>query len=937
MFFIKERQMKGMKARTGIKQFFCCLLVGLLVCSLFPAAALAEGNSTRRVVRVAFPEQEGMSYISRSGRITGYNYDYLEKIAEYTGWQLEYVSYPSEDGNEAVMSAMQDLMEGKVDLMGPLLKNAYVEENFELPENSYGTVYTTLNALSSSSLHENNVQNVKNLKVGLWEQATTRNAEVLNYLENSNLNYTVLYYDSSDAQYQALKDGEVDVISSVSLSPFPNTRIIERFAPRSYYFAATKGNTELMDELNEAIHELDYVQPGLQDTLFDQYFRASENIFELTSTERFALSQIKELNVLCFDYDAPYVYQEEGKPKGMLISVLNDFSEETGIPLHYTFCKDRSEADALLEKAAYDILIGFKFDSEYCAEHGFVRSEPIVESGFAYVKNLNSDKTDTIAVVNGVQEWIDTSAYSNVVLYDNAKQCIEAINDHKVDAAAGDRSVMEYYIYDTASRLTTTLISGENQKVGLGVSKRHGTDLMKILNNYIDSLSNVEVTQYLSEGNTHARSGALIRYVRQYPAQATAIVVCITTVLAVGVVMMIYARKMNRKNLELQEANAVRSEFLSRMSHDIRTPMNGILGMLEISDRCVDDPEQVHKYHGKIRKASEYLLALVNDVLSMNKLDDQNVSFPEDSVDLTSLIQDCRELVASKALEKNVTLVTPTAERFTPPRVISSELHLRQVFMNLLGNALQFSKQGGTVAVAAEVVEQTEDTVTCTFSVSDDGIGISKEFQEKMFEPFTQEHGGARSEYQGSGLGLSITKRILDRMGGTIQVHSAPGEGTTFTWQLTFRIDKDYHPAPSEPAAANEETSALNGLNVLAAEDNELNAEIMQFMLEAAGAHVTLVADGKQAVEAFQKSEIGYFGLFLTDLMMPVMDGYEASRTIRAMKRPDAANLPIIAVSANSMPEDLEKSRAAGLNGHISKPIDPNKLEKLIHELLVKK
>ena len=328
----------------------------------------------------------------------------------------------------------------------------------------------------------------------------------------------------------------------------------------------------------------------------------------------------------------------------------------------------------------------------------------------------------------------------------------------------------------------------------------------------------------------------------------------------------------------------------------------------------------------------------VNDqpIPDNDKLDDQNVSFPEDSVDLTSLIQDCRELVASKALEKNVTLVTPTAERFTPPRVISSELHLRQVFMNLLGNALQFSKQGGTVAVAAEVVEQTEDTVTCTFSVSDDGIGISKEFQEKMFEPFTQEHGGARSEYRGSGLGLSITKRILDRMGGTIQVHSAPGEGTTFTWQLTFRIDKDYHPEEPE-SIAEEEASALNGLNVLAAEDNELNAEIMQFMLEAAGAQVTLVADGKQAVEAFQKSEIGYFGLFLTDLMMPVMDGYEASRTIRAMKRPDAANLPIIAVSANSMPEDLEKSRVAGLNGHISKPIDPNKLEKLIHELLVKK
>lgn len=925
-----------MNVSGSFRKWCCGLLACLLLLGLFPITANAE-TSTRRVVRVAFPEQEGMSYISRSGKVTGYNYDYLEKIAEYTGWQLEYVSYPSEDGNQAVMNALQDLMDGKVDLLGPMLKNAYVQENFELPENSYGTVYTTLNALSSSNLHENNVQNVKELKVGLWEQATTRNAEVLAYLENSNLHYTVLYYDSSDAQYQALKDGEVDVISSVSLSPFPNTRIIERFAPRSYYFAATKGNTELVEELDDAIHQLDYVQSSLQDELFDQYFRVTDDTFELTKTEQFALSRIEELNVLCIDYDAPYVYQENGKPKGMLISILNDFGKDTDTAIRYTFCADRSEADALLEASDYDILIGFKFDSAYCAEHGFVRSEPIVKSGFAYVNDLNNEKRDTIAVVNGVQEWIDTSAYSNVLLFDNAKQCIEAINSHKADAAAGDRSVMEYYIYDTASRLTTTLITGYTQKVGLGVSKRCGTDLMEILNRYINSLSDAQITQYLSEGNTHAASGALIRYVRQYPAQATVIVVCITTVLAVGIVMMIYARKMNRKNLELQEANAVRSEFLSRMSHDIRTPMNGILGMLEISDRCVDDPEQVRNYHGKIRKASEYLLSLVNDVLSMSKLEDETVAFPEDSVDLAAVIQDCRELVASKALEKNVALAAPTAEQFAPPHVLSSELHLRQVFMNLLGNALQFSKQGGTVTITAQTLEQTADTITCEFSVTDEGIGISKEFQAKMFEPFTQEHGGARSEYKGTGLGLSITKRILDRMGGTIQVESEPDVGTTFTWKLTFPIDKDYHPAQSEPDASNEEKSALAGLNVLAAEDNALNAEIMQFMLEDAGANVTLVENGVQAVDAFKKSGVGYFGLFLTDILMPEMDGYEASRRIRSLDRPDAATMPIIAVSANSFPEDAERSEAAGITAYIRKPIDPNKLEQKIHELIKKK
>jgi len=910
-------------------------MVCLLVCSAFPVAAKAE-ESPRRVVRVAFPEQEGMSYVSRSGKITGYNYDYLQKIAEYTGWQLEFVSYPSEDGNEAVMNALQDVMDGKADLIGPLLKNAYTEANFEFPENSYGTVYTTLSALSSSSLHENNVQNVKNLRVGLWEQATTRNEEVLEYLKSSNLNYTVVYYESSDAQYQALLNGEVDVVSSVSLSPFANTRIIERFAPRSYYLAATKGNTELVQELNDAIQQIDYVQPALQDALFNQYFRASDSTFVLSEQEKADLMRFQNLEVLCFDYDAPYVYQEDGKPKGMLISILNDFSEATGIPLHYTFCKDRDEANDLLANGHYDFIVGFKFDTTYCAEHGFVRSEPVVESGLAYVKNLDNEKADTIAVIQGVQDLIDTSVYQNVVLYDNAEQCIEAVNSHKADLAVGDRSVMEYYIYETASRLTTTLITGENQKVGIGISKECGVELMEILNRYINSLTDMEVTQYLSDGNTHPSSAALIRYIRQYPMQATLVVVCLTTVLVVGIVMVVYARKMNRKNKELQEANAVRSEFLSRMSHDIRTPMNGILGMLEISDRCVDDPEQVRKYHAKIHKASSYLLSLVNDVLDMNKLDDEKLVLPKDSVNLYGVIEDCRELVTTKAQEKNIRLVIPSAEQFAPPRVVSSELHLRQVFMNLLSNALQFGKPNSTVTVDGKILAQTEDTVTCEFRVADEGIGISKEFQKKMFEPFTQEHSGARSEYQGTGLGLSITKRILDRMGGTIRVESEQNVGTTFIWQLTFPIDKDYRPAEEPAKAVVTEETGLKGVNVLAAEDNALNAEILQFMLEDAGANVTLVENGKQELETFCKSETGFFGLILTDILMPEMDGYEASRAIRALERPDAKTVPIVAISANSFPEEIEKSKSAGINAYISKPVDIKKLETIIAELLRK-
>ena len=899
-----------------------------------PTEPSSEASSDREVVRVAFPEQEGMSYIGRSGKITGYNYDYLEKFSEYTGWKMEYVAYPSDDGNEAVMTAMQDLMDGKVDLMGPLLKNDYTEENFEFPENSYGTVYTTLCALTSSSLHENNIQNVKLLKVGLWTQAETRNAEVLSFLDSNSLPYEITYYDSSDEQYQALLDGAVDLISSVSLSPFPNTKIIERFAPRPYYFAATKEKTELIHELNDAILKIDYVQPTLQDSLFTRYFQNSEDSFVFSDAEAAELAQLNTLKVLCIDYDAPYVYQENGEAKGMLISILDDFAEKIGSTVEYTFCESRDEADGVMD--GFDLLIGFPFTSDYCAERGFVRSEPIIESGLSYVQDSDRSTRNTIAIVKGVEDLVDTSSFQNVILYDTARECISAIDAGRADAAAGDRSMMEYYIYESGSHLTTTLISGETQKVGIAVSKECGTKLMEILNRYIYSLSDLQKTAYLSAGNGHANSLLLLRYIRQNPAQATVIVVVITAVIATGIFMMLYAKQMNRKNEELRAANEVKSKFLTRMSHDIRTPMNGILGMLDISDQFLENPQQLKRYHLKIHTAAEYLLSLINDVLDMNRMEETDTLPMENSVDLRALMEECSDLLRVKASEKHVSVtVVKTAEVFAPPRVFAPERELKRVFMNLFGNAVKYSRANGTVDVTARVLEQKEETVTCEFSVRDYGIGMSREFQEKLFEPFAQEHGGARSEYSGTGLGLSIAKRIIDCMDGTIRVESEENIGTTVTWTLTFPIDRTCH--AEQPSKPEEQKNVLTGLRILAAEDNALNAEILQFMLEEAGAEVKLVGNGLQEVLAFEKSEAGAFDVILTDVMMPVLSGYEACEKIRAMDRPDAKTIPIIGISANVFAEDIEQGMQAGMDSYVTKPIDPEYLKESIKRILDEK
>mgnify|MGYP000743868684 FL=1 len=394
-------------------------------------------------------------------------------------------------------------------------------------------------------------------------------------------------------------------------------------------------------------------------------------------------------------------------------------------------------------------------------------------------------------------------------------------------------------------------------------------------------------------------------------------------------------KKINRKISEArqaaEQASRSKTQFLANMSHDIRTPMNGIIGMLNIADRYVDNPDEVKKYHQKIRMASEYLLALINDVLDMRKIDQKDIMLLEESVNLRDVIENCRDILEAKAGEQEITLDTTGMAEFNPPQLMASEVHLRQIFMNIISNAIKYNKYGGKIFIQAIVLEQTEDKVTCRFSVTDTGIGMSEDFQKQMFEPFTQEHGENRSEFKGTGLGLSIVKRIIEEMGGEIRVESELDIGTKFSWDLTFPIDK----------AINERTEnipdrivTLRGIRVLAAEDNSLNSEILKFILEDMGINVNLVENGELAVKAFEESRPGEYAMILMDIMMPVMDGYEASRIIRNMKRPDAAKIPIIALTANAFAEDIVRSSEAGMDAHITKPIDENKLKECMLRLL---
>lgn len=902
--------------------------------SALTAAASERGQQTpqtaRRTVRVAFPIQDGMSFFREDGKADGYNCGYLEKVEEYTGWEIEYVPYDSGDQNMDIEHALEDLEAGKVDLLGPLLKSSESSYNLIYPEQNYGTVYTTLCALESGDLREESIATLDVLRVGLWKQAKTRNEEVLGYLDTENYHYQVFYYDSQEEQLEALQREEVDVISNVSLNPIEGTRIVERFAPRSYYFGAAQGKEELLQELDEAIRTINKVQPGFQDELFDRYFRNTKDVFALTEKQQEYLGTLGKIQVLCVDYDAPYVFLSDGKPAGMLISVLENFAQETGLDLEYTFCESRAEAEERMKEGHYDLFIGRTFPADYCAEIGFVKSNSVMESSLAYLHKSKNSRHEIVAVESGMETELDVSDFDKVVLCENIVACVAAVRSGTADYAIGERSGLEYYMYDMYDDFSTSLITGEEQEISIAVARGSDADFIRILNDFISSLTDVQKTAYLEAGNVHKSGFSIQSYVRANPIQASVLIAGLTALFAVSLFMVFHAHKMRRKNEELQSANQAKSEFLTRMSHDIRTPMNGIIGLLNISDTYAHDPEKVLAYHKKIRAASEYLLALINDVLDMTKLDSEEIRLSEESVDLREIFKSCKDILETRAAENGIELILNGVDSFHPPRVFTSELHLRQVVMNLVGNAIKYNKPNGKVYATAEVLSQTKDTVSCRFTIEDTGIGMSESFQRKMFEPFSQEHGEDRSELKGTGLGLSIVKKIIDKMNGTIWVESQKDVGTKFIWMLTFRIDHAYRAPESQEAAG---TLDLSGKKILAAEDNALNAEILTFMLEELGAQVVLTENGKLAVEAFEASEPGEFSCILMDAMMPVMDGYTASREIRKLHREDAQRIPIIALTANAFAEDVFKSEEAGMNAHLTKPIDAEKLKACLAKL----
>ena len=392
-----------------------------------------------------------------------------------------------------------------------------------------------------------------------------------------------------------------------------------------------------------------------------------------------------------------------------------------------------------------------------------------------------------------------------------------------------------------------------------------------------------------------------------------------------------YKAELLRAAKKAEAANEAKTEFLQRMSHDIRTPINGICGMINVADHYADNMEKQTECRAKIKEASHLLLELINEVLDMSKLESDEVVLEEIPFNLNSISEEILGVIEHMAAEQNIRIIWEKKE-VTHWNLIGSPVHVKRILMNILSNAVKYNKENGYVYISCrEIPSKQTAMTTLEFVCRDTGIGMTEAFQKRIFEPFAQEHAGSRTKFAGTGLGMPITKKLVEKMGGTISFESKEGTGTTFVIRIPFQIDADM----KDRNETEEKTeTSIQGLHVLLTEDNELNMEIAEFVLQNEGAVVTKAWNGQKAVDIFRKNRPGEFDVILMDIMMPVMNGYEAAKLIRSLDREDAKVIPIIAMTANAFTEDKMRAKEAGMDEHIAKPVDGKLLVKVINELV---
>ena len=634
-----------------------------------------------------------------------------------------------------------------------------------------------------------------------------------------------------------------------------------------------------------------------------------------------------------------------------MADVLDEIKSFTGLRFSYVYAKNYADAIRLIQQGDADILGFFLGDENDAAQLGLALSASYVSANNIIVRNkaCSYPAPGLVGALVESQRFPSGISAEKIRSYPGIKEALAAVNSGEADFIYGLSSKMEQDIsrYHFTNLAPVTLVNDQSA-ISFALPTPVDPDLLTVLNKAINNLSESERTVIRNRNleSIGVNEFSLTDFIYANPLQFMFIVMFVLSVLFTALLLAIGARMkatVIQGNLKRAEAaNLAKSEFLSRMSHEIRTPMNGIVGMSTIAMQNIDNTDKIKDCLEKVIMSSKHLLALINDVLDMSKIESGKVELRHESFNFRAFLQDFENLYGEQAKSKGISYETILASDLEV-QIIGDSLRLNQVLSNLLSNALKFTPAKGMIKLRVSKTGEDQENVYLRFEVIDTGCGIAEENYDKIFESFEQENVDVTYKYGGTGLGLSIVKRFTGLMGGGIHVTSVQGSGSTFTVDLPFgKIKESGKPTRFSDINGRNDLAKdcyavdydFKGKRILLVEDNELNREIAEELIGVTGASVESAEDGVQAVEMFKESAEGYYDLILMDVQMPHMDGYEATRCIRALGRSDAQKVPIFAMTANAFAEDVQKSREAGMNAHISKPLNIRAVYKQMNRYL---
>lgn len=929
----KSRSVFGRRMQA----IFLCLLI--LLSSLLSPTAFATESESRKTVKVGFFAFEGYHMMDDEGNRSGYGYDFLRLISRYMDVDYEYVGY--DKGWDDMLEMLSD---GRIDMVtsAQVTSERLEEFAFSKPIGASSAMLTV--SSNNKSIISEEYDTYDGIRIALLEN-NSRNEDLERFASEKGFSYTLKYYSTASELEQALRSGEVDAALTSSLRRTKNERVLDLFDTQDFYAVVRKDDTELLNEINYAIDQVNATEGDWKNHLNNKHYsHLDEKDLTFTSREQALINQYingeKTLIITGSPDRSPYTYVENGELKGIIVDYFAELAEYIGIPYEVAVPSDREEYQRWQKEGPPVVFIDSRVASEqWVEENSFSYSQPYTTMRLAMVTRRDfNGEINTLAVATsqglfGIEEGIAPNAERLEV--STRTDAMQAVLDGKADAAVVYLYTAQQFVnQDARGLLTYTMLEEPTYEYHVGFTKNASHELAGIFTKAIyampeETFENI-ASQYISY---KAQDIDMITWIKIHPIPTLAIGAAILLVVFLIVMLMERQKAVKReqeRSAQLQElaaladsANHAKTMFLNNMSHDIRTPMNAIIGFTSLAASNLDNPQRLKEYLQKISVSSEHLLSLINDVLDMSRIESGKVKIDAKPLYLPDLMHDIRTIVQPTITSKQLNFVIDTVD-VRDENIIADKLRLNQILLNMLSNGVKFNKIGGMVSLRVKQLPKAPaGCATYEFVVRDTGIGMKQEFADHIFDAFAREETATVSGIPGTGLGMTITKNIVDMMGGTIRVESKEDVGSAFTVTLTFRLSGD--------PVVYEKIDQLQGLRVLVADDDTDTCLNVSGMLNEIGMRPEWTTTGKEAViRAKYAYESGNeFSAYIIDWLMPDMNGIE---TVRRIRRVIGEGKPIIILTAYDWADVEVEAREAGVTAFCEKPLFMSELRDILSQ-----